>query len=251
LRVECAAVSLRAVILGNILLVRQPIAQSLGALDFVAFESSEFSHALSALDHASPSLVVMDVDGMTREWRMLAARLFAKRGTTALVLVASRFSFDDAHDAMSLSVAGVIMKPFRNSQHTGRLLDLALRHMHVKARRSTARFTVPEGVRPALRLAGSKGEFVLPLKNISERGAAIDMNENGGGSILHPGGFFPLATLSWGEVQLETAIEVVHCDTQLAGIRFSRIFDGAPRFLRALEERQERAIGPQEMKRKW
>ena len=119
--------SLRAAILGKILLVRQPIAQSLRAMDFEAFESSDFAEVISALDLTSPSLIVMDADGMSREWRMLAAGLGGKQGAAALVLVTSRFSFDDAHDAMALKVAGVIVKPFRSDQHAARLLDLALR----------------------------------------------------------------------------------------------------------------------------
>ena len=64
--------------------------------------------------------------------------------------------------------------------------------------------------------------------------------------MIEPGRFFPLAALSWGDVQLEAAIDVVHRDELTAGIRFSRIFEGAPRFFRALQERQaqgDRATG--------
>jgi DNA-binding NarL/FixJ family response regulator len=241
--------SLRAVILGKILLVRQPIAQSLRALDFEAFESSDFAEVVSKLGFTSPSLIVMDADGMSQEWRMLAAGLNAKPGAAALVLVTSRFSFDDAHDAMARRVAGVIMKPFRIGQHAARLLDLALRQMNVRARRSSPRFAIPESMNAVLRLPGSEGEDAFPLKNIAERGATIDVESVG--SLIDPGSFFPLATLSWGDVQLEAAIDVVHRNAHSAGVRFSRIFEGAPRFLRALQERQDKAIGPQGTRRRW
>jgi DNA-binding NarL/FixJ family response regulator len=243
--------SLRAIVLGKILLVRQPIVQSLRALDFKAFESSDFAEVVSKLNSTSSSLIVMDADGMSQEWRMLAAGLGAKQRAAALVLVTSRFSFDDAHDAMALKVAGVIVKPFRSDQHTARLLDLALRQMNVRARRSTPRFAIPETMNAVLQLSGSDGDEVFRLTSISEAGATIDLESRSVGSLVDPGRFFPLATLSWGEVQLEAAIDVIHSDTHTAGIRFNRVFEGAPRFLRALKERQAKAIGPQGKKRRW
>src|SRR5271169_673151 len=156
---------LRAVILGRILLVRQPIAQSLNALDFETFEFSDFAELVSHLDLTSPSLIVMDADGMSREWRTLAAAQGARRGAAALVLVTSRFSFDDAHDALALKVAGVIVKPFRGDQHAPRLLDLALRQVKIRARRGSPRFAVPAGMNAVLRLPGPGAGTLFPLKN--------------------------------------------------------------------------------------
>jgi len=245
-----SAMSLKAAVLGKILLVRQPVAQSLRAMDFEAFESSDFAEVVSRLGLTPPSLIVMDADGMSQEWRMLAADRSRKQ-KAALVLLTSRFSFDDAHDAMAHGVAGVIVKPFRSGQHAARLLDLALRQMNVRARRSSPRFAIPEMMNAMLRLSGPDGEDSFPLKNISESGAMIDLDSRSVESLIEPGRFFPLAALSWGDVQLEAAVDVVHSDTLTAGIHFSRIFEGAPKFLRALQERQDKAIGPQETKRKW
>lgn len=244
------AMSLRVVILGKILIVRQPIAQSLGALDFETFESSSLAEVIARLDFISPSLIVMDTDGMSREWRMLAAALGPKKGAASLVLVTSRFSFDDAHDAMALKVAGVIVKPFRSDQHTARLLDLALRQMNVRARRSSPRFATPAATNAVLRLSESGGENIFPLKNIAEGGATINTEAGSVGSSLDPGSFVPLATLSWGEVQLEAAVDVMYRERNSAGIRFSRIFEGAPKLLRVLKERRARELG-QGKGRKW
>jgi CheY-like chemotaxis protein len=244
-------VSLRVVILGKILLVRQPIAQSLGALDFEVFESSDPAEVVANLDLTLPSLIVMDADGMAREWRLLAGGLGAKQGAAGLVLVTSRFSFDDAHDAMALRVAGVVVKPFRREEHAARLLDLALRKMNVRARRASPRFAIPANMNAVLRLPDSEGGDVFPLKNIGEGGVAIDLEAARLSSSLGPGRFVPSADLSWGEVQLEAAVDIVYRGKNAAGIRFSRIFDGAPRLLRALKERQARALGPEEKRRKW
>lgn len=242
---------LRAAILGKILLVRQPIAQALSALDFETFEFSDFSEFVSHLDLTLPSLIVIDADGLSREWRTLAAGQGARRGTAALVLVTSRFTFDDAHDAMALKVAGVIVKPFRGGQHTPRLVDLALRQMNIRARRASPRFAVPASMDAVLRLSDPRGKNAFPLKNISEGGAAVNMESGSAGSLLDVGTFVPSADISWGDVQLEAAIDVVYRDEHTAGIRFSRFFDGATKFLRALKERHDKAAGSQGIKRKW
>ena len=243
--------SLRVVILGKILLVRQPIAQSLGGLDLEVFESADPAEVMANLDLTAPSLIVMDADGMAREWRVLAASLRARLETAALVLVTSRFGFDDAHDAMALRVAGVVVKPFRKEEHTGRLLDLALKKLKVRARRASLRFAVPATMDAVLSISRPDGEDVFPVRNVAEGGVMISAEASGAHFLPDPGRFVPMSTLSWGEVRLDAALTIVHQESKTAGIRFSRIFDGAPKLLRALKERQVRAIGPQETRRKW
>ena len=243
--------SLRVVVLGKILLVRQPIAQSLSALDFEVFESSDFAEVIANLDFTTPALVVMDADGMSREWRTLAARLGAQRGSASLVLVTSRFSFDDAHDALALRVAGVIVKPFRTEEHTPRLLDIALRKINMRARRASPRFAIPASVNAALRLSSPDGEDVFPLRNIAEGGAMIDTEAGTPGTPIVPGSVVPLAALSWGEMQFEASLVVVHRNGKTGGIRFSRFFDGGPRLLRALKERRAKALGVPGRRQRW
>jgi DNA-binding NarL/FixJ family response regulator len=227
---------LRVVIFGKTLLVRQPIAQSLGALDFQVFESASLPDVVAGLDMTAPVLIVMDADGMAREWRLIASTLGAKRGASALVLVTSRFGFDDAHDAMALKVAGVIVKPFRREEHTPRLLDIALRQANRKARRGSPRFSLTP--------SDAASVDSQTVRNIAEGGALIE-------TTLEPGRFVPLATMTWGDSRLETSLDVIHATGGAAGVHFSRVLAGASKFLRALEERRSRALGPQGKKRKW
>lgn len=236
---------------GKVLLIRQPIAQSLSALGFEVFEFSDLAEVVSNLDITAPALLVMDADGMAREWRAIAAALGAKEGAASIVLVASRVSFDDAHDAMALKVAGVIVKPFRREEHTPRLLDLALGHVNVRARRSTPRFAISAAVSAVLRLPGPESEDAYTLKNIGEGGAAIDVEGAGPDASLDPGRFVPLATMTWGEVQVEASVDIVYRERNTVGIRFNRVFDGAPRLLRALKELEAKVFGHEGKRRKW
>ena len=88
------------------------------------------------------------------------------------------------------------------------------------------------------------------MKNIAEGGATIDMETGTAGSLLASGTFVPIATLSWGEVQIEAELSVVHREDNAGGVRFSRFFEGAPKLLRALKERHAKALGPHGRRRK-
>jgi len=243
--------SLRVVIFGKTLLVRQPIAQALETLDFQVFESAHLPDLISGLEMTSPILIVMDADGMAREWRLVAQALGARRTEVALVLVATRFTFDDAHDALSLKVAGVIMKPFRREDHAARLLDIALRQARLRPRRSSARVAVTADAPAALRLSLTAGEEELSVKNIAEGGALVALDSGAAEGTLVPGEFIPLATLSWGDARLETSVDVVHRGERAVGVRFSRAVAGEARFLREVAERRARALGHRGGKRRW
>ena len=242
---------MKAVVLGKALLVRQPIVQSLAALDFQVTDASEPAGISPGVDLMSRTLIVMDADGMAREWRALAAEVSARRGTPALVLLASRFSFDDVHDAMALKVAGIILKPYRREEHTARLLDLALRSLSLKARRSAPRFTIPVATKAVLMLAREGREETLAVKNVAMGGARLDAETATHGASVTPGGFFPLSMMSWGDVQLEVDVDVIYRDDDSAGIRFFRIYEGQHKLVRALEERHALSLGSQGRKRKW
>jgi DNA-binding NarL/FixJ family response regulator len=238
-------------VLGKTLLVRQPIAQSLAVLDFQVIDATGPAELAAPVDLRSAAIIVMDADGMAKEWRALAGSLHASRGAAALVLVTSRFSFDDVHEAMALGVAGVIVKPFRKEEHMARILDLALRQMNVKARRSEPRFTIPDSTRALLTWSEQGSGERLEVRNIAAGGASLTMEAAEVGAAFTPGGFIPLAVLSWGDVTLEVNLDVIHRDDDSAGVRFARIYDGEHKLHRALEERRLRALGLHGRKRKW
>jgi len=208
-------------------------------------EASEIAEAISAVQSTVPTLVVMDADGMAREWRILAAGMSAQQ-SAAIVLIASRFNFDDVHDAQALRVAGVIVKPFKREEHTERLLDIALRRQNIRARRSAPRFAIPKDARAEMRLGRAGKTELFPLLNISEGGAKVVAE-----AAWQPDPNASPSSLSWGNVNLEVSIELVHRQKDGVGVRFTKIWEGGPKVLHALEERQARALGARRKKRKW
>ena len=232
-------------------LVRQPIVQSLSALDLSVREFSDLSEMVAKLNELAPDLVVMDADGMANRWRTLAAGLGGARGGVALVLLASRFSFADAHDAQALGVAGVIMKPYRREEHTARLLEVALARKGLRPRRSTPRMTLPGEGGAFLELALPTGEERLSVRNIAEGGIAVSVASLAAGAALGAGERFPAATLAWETLRLELSFEVAHTTAGTAGVRFIRVLEGWPQLARVLGERLARSLGTIERRRRW
>jgi hypothetical protein len=163
-----------------------------------------------------------------------------------LVLLASRFSFADAHDAQALGVAGVIMKPYRREEHAARLLEIALARKGLRPRRSTPRMTLPDGEGATLELALPTGEERLPVRNI-----AVSVSSLAAGAALAAGERFPAATLAWGTLRLELSFEVAHTTAGAAGVRFIQVLEGWPQLTRLLGARFSRALGPIERRRRW
>ena len=232
-------------------LVRQPIAHSLAALGIAVRELADLGEVVARLNDLSPDLIVMDADGMARAWRTLAAGLGGARGSVGLVLLASRFSFADAHDAQALGVAGVIMKPYRRNEHAAKLLDAVLARKGLRPRRSTPRVTLTEAEGAHLELSLPSGEEVLPVHTIAEGGIAVSAATRAAADALVEGERFPAASLVWGPLRLELSFDVVHAAGGIAGLRFIRVWEGWPQLARILGERRARALGPLERKRRW
>ena len=76
---------------------------------------------------------------MQRHWRAIARAALLGPRRVPLVLLTGSFGFDDAHDALALGVASVILKPFRPSEHTLRLYDLVLKQKGVRVPAAASR----------------------------------------------------------------------------------------------------------------
>lgn len=232
-------------------LVRQPIAQSLSALGIAVREFADLGEVVTRLNDLSPDLILMDADGMARRWRTLAAGLGGARSRPGLVLLASRFSFADAHDAQALGIAGVIMKPYRRDEHAARMLDLLLARRGLRPRRLAPRVLLTGAEDARLELALPNGEERLPVRDIAEGGVAVAAASPAAAAALTEGERYPAATLAWDAMRLELSFEVIHAAGGIAGLRFVQVLEGWPKLARALAERLERALGRIERKRRW
>jgi CheY-like chemotaxis protein len=232
-------------------LVRQPVAQSLAALGLSVHEFSDLGEAVARLNELSPDLVVVDADGAGRQWRTLVAGLGGTSARVGVVLLSGRVSFDDAHDAQSLGVAGIIKKPFRGADHAARIVDAALARRGLRARRAHPRCR-PDGVSDAvLEIALPEGDERLVLWDISNVGAGVAVATVEARWALRAGEYFPAATIDWGGTHLELSLRVAHVTGDVAGLQFISVTDGARHLARTITERFARAIGPLENRNRW
>ena len=232
-------------------LVRQPVAQSLAALGLLVREFADLGEAVARLNELSPDLIVVDADGAPRQWRTLVSGLGGARGRVGVVLLSGRVSFDDAHDAQSLGISGIIKKPYRGTEHATRIVDAALARRGLRARRSHPRCRLDGGTDAVLEVALPAGAERLALWDISNVGAGAADATAEARAALRAGEYFPAASLDWGDVHLVLSFRVAHVTGEVAGLQFISVADGAPRLAHALSDRFARAIGPRENRNRW
>jgi CheY-like chemotaxis protein len=232
-------------------LVRQPVAQSLATFGVSVHEFSDLGEAVALLNALSPDLVVVDADGAGRQWRTLVAGLGGTSARVGVVLLSGRVSFDDAHDAQSLGVAGIIKKPYRGADHAARIVDAALARRGLRARRAHPRCRLDGASDAVLEIALPAGDERLPLWDISNVGAGVAIATLEARGALGAGEYFPAATIDWGGVHLELSLRVAHVTGDVAGLQFISVTDGAERLARTITERFARAIGPLENRNRW
>jgi len=232
-------------------LVRQPVAQSLAALGLLVREFADLGEAVARLNELSPDLIVVDADGAPRQWRTLVSGLGGARGRVGVVLLSGRVSFDDAHDAQSLGISGIIKKPYRGTEHATRIVDAALARRGLRARRSHPRCRLDGTTDAVLEVELPAGAERLALWDISNVGAGAAVATAEARAALRAGEYFPAASLDWGDVHLVLSFRVAHVTGEVAGLQFISVADGAPRLAHALSDRFARAIGPRENRNRW
>ena len=226
-------------------LVRQSLSQCLAPLGFEVREYSDPAELVSQLNRFSPDMIVIDADGLERAWRALALGLRAGRKPIALVLLASRFTLEDAHEALAAGVDGMILKPYEK-ENTRRLVDLWLRCRGLRARRSTPRFQPPKDLAAVLRYRGTSDWADAEVLNLSEDGVAV----SGQDLPLRPA-LVPSATLRLGEAESTLTLQAVHQEGGIAGFRLVLVQDGKAALARLLEQLFGRTFGSEGKKGKW
>jgi len=238
-------------ILATTHLVRQTVAQPLAPLGFRLHEFADLSTLALRVNDVAPHLVVMDLDGLQGAWRALAAALRASPKRVALVLLAGRFGFDEAHEALAIGVSGMILKPFRKEEHTARLSEICLRARGLRPRRAAPRFVLPADAAPHLLYDGPAGEERSAVADISLGGLGLRPDRSDPGAVLAPGSTLSRARLPLQEGEVLLSVQVVHRDGGRAGVRVLRLLEGRPSFLRALQAQHARAFGTKGKRNRW
>jgi DNA-binding NarL/FixJ family response regulator len=238
-------------VLASTHLVRQSIVQSVVPLGFRYHEFGDLTELVLGVNKVAPQLVVADIDGLEGKWRALAAALRGSQQRVALLLLAGRFGFDEAHEALALGVAGMILKPFRKEDHTARLSDLFLRSMGLRPRRAAPRFVPPEEAFASLRYTGPRGEERAAVADISLGGLGVRVSGAAAEEGSAPGAGLSRAALLLAEGEVPLSLQVVHRSEARLGLRLLRMPEGRAAFLRLVEAQHSRAFGAGGKRTRW
>jgi DNA-binding NarL/FixJ family response regulator len=239
-------VTFRAVVVATTHLVRQLVGPCLTPLGGQLYEFSELEGLAPRINEIDPELIVLDIDGTGRQWRAAAATLNSIPRPAPLVLLAGRFGFDDAHEALALGVASVILKPYRREEHTERLYDLVLKRRGIRPRRSEPRLVPPHGQPLRAEWQDATGRNSAPVRDISSEGLGVAPED-----ALDKGAFVPAVEVSVRGENVGFSARVVDRARGRAGLRVIAWTQGRPRWIRLLEELHTRAFGEGRARRKW
>jgi CheY-like chemotaxis protein len=239
-------VTFRAVVVAITHLVRQIVGPCLAPLGGELHEFSDLEGLVPRINAIEPELVVMDIDGTGRQWRSIAAALRGGPRPAPLVLLAGRFGFDDAHEALALGVAAVILKPYRREEHTERLYDLVLKGRGVRPRRREPRMVLPQGRAPRMDFEEADGRGSAEVRDISSQGVGVAPGQG-----LDMNAFVPHAQVTIRDQEVGFSARVVRRTADHAGLRVIGWEKGRQHWIRLLDELHTRAFGAGRAKRKW
>ncbi len=232
-------------------IVRQSVAQALAPLGFLTGEFTDLAELALGVNRIAPRLVVVDIDGLEGRWQALAAALRGSPQRPALILLAARFGFEEAHEALALGVAGMILKPFRKEDHTARLSDLFLKSLDLHPRRAAPRFVPPRDGPAYLRYQGPRGEQKAELAGLSLGGLSIRAPMAAAEKVFQRGLAPGRMTLLLERAEVPLSVQVIHGDAETIGLRILRLYGGRAAFLRVVAAQHARAFGAGGKRNRW
>jgi hypothetical protein len=237
------------VVVSRLNLVRQGICGRLALLGASVREYQETSAALRILNEVIPEIMVVDVEDAPWSWRPLVTELASAQRKVRVVLLARRMGIDEASEAKHFGVAGVILKPFREEEHMGRLFELLCEVQGARRRRATLRYYPEPESQPMLTMPGALSTLYRVV-NVSTGGACI-ASSKGGLRQLEDGPGEVSTRLSIGGVHLGVTCTVAYRAGELTGVRFVPTTSGRAELVGHLASLQSRIFGSKKVRGPW
>ena len=104
--------------------IRRSFLESYSLLGYEVTAAQDIVEVIRELNNLDPDHVIMDIEGLPRQWKVVAAGLKLAQKDISVVLLAATMTAEQANEAAFLGVAGVIIKPFQPEFHLKRVYDL-------------------------------------------------------------------------------------------------------------------------------
>jgi DNA-binding NarL/FixJ family response regulator len=243
--------SFAAAVVSKSPLIRYSIARKLG---LVGIRVSEHQHFDSLLHPGSPppDLVLIDTTAQELHWKALVSLLKVFHLRTDVILLVSGMDAAQAADAAESGVAAIFIKPFKEEEHTERVLELLYRLHRITPKRLLPRFTTGKEAEIRLECLPPDHSTAVSLEvlDISRRGAGLAV-PYGLASELEPGSSGFDAALVIRGVGIPVRFRVVHREGRRAGILLEHLGGHGARLTGLLSELADRAFGKPTRRARW
>lgn len=223
--------------------IRRSFLESYSLLGYEVTAAEDIVEVIRELNTLDPDHVVMDIEGLPRQWKVVAAGLKLAQKDISVVLLAAAMTAEQANEAAFLGVAGVIIKPFQPEFHLKRVYDLI--HAGGGGKRVYPRFYAGGVFDGSLEYHSEATNklHLFELVNVSEAGAAVRTRDLAAAPELQPSAPIAAATLRIDAEQFRLSAQVAFRKQGLIGLAFREIKTGKANFLRLIQRLSLKAFG--------
>lgn len=242
-----------AAIVSRSLLTRKSIARKLALVGITVFEYRHIDSLLQSVNSAPPDLVLIDSDSQDLEWNALVSLLKILNDRTHVILLVSSLNVDHTIDAANTGVAAIFIKPYKEEEHTERVLDLLNDTHRISPKRFLPRFTPDLTARIHMEYLSFDDWVVFPIevRNISQKGVQLRLPYREFAKELQSESSGLPATLVLGTLRVGIYLRVVYREGRTVGVVFEHIGDGRRAFTSFIRELSNRALGEGLGRRRW
>jgi DNA-binding response OmpR family regulator len=233
--------------------VRKSFLDSYTLLGYEVKVTEDILELIRDLNILEPDYVIIDIDELSRMWKIVASGLRLAQKKIMIILIAGGITLEEANEALVLGVSGIIIKPFLPEFHLKRVYDIIHRKLRTDGMRLYPRFytgTVFEGSL-TIPLPATNKIHNFELVNISEIGAAVRSKVPEIAPELQPDVVIEEAVLRLDNEEFPTAVKVIFRKQGLIGVCFQGIKTGESNFHRFIQRLSLKAFGISGIKGKW
>jgi DNA-binding response OmpR family regulator len=233
--------------------IRKSFLESYSLLGYEVSVSEDILELIRDLNILEPDYVIIDIDELSRMWKIAASGLRLAQKKIMVILIAGGITLEQANEALVLGVSGIVIKPFLPEFHLKRVYDIIHRKLRTDGMRVYPRFYTGPVFGGALTVpvTGTDKVHTFELVNLSEIGAAIRSKVPDIAPELQSDVVIEDATLRLDNEQFPVEVRVMFRNQGLIGVYFQRIKRGESNFQRFIQRLSLKAFGISGIKGRW
>ena len=233
--------------------IRSSFAEAYTLLGFEVSAYEDIQEPIRELNALDPDYVVIDTDGLARQWKVVTAGLQLAQKKITVILIASAMTLEEANEALILGVSGIIIKPFLPEFHLKRVYDIIHRKLRAPGKRVHPRYYAGPVFTGSLAVRSEAAGkiYTFEVVNVSEIGAAVRSRYTDSAPELKAGEALPEAVLQLDGQEFRISGRVVFRKGGLIGLVFESIATGESNFRRFVQRLALKAFGISGITGRW